>query len=117
MDEILLVKHLIEIIEIAHKNGILQLEDYNVKTNKWLSHPIYSYCLKTILSGANIPEEVKLLRSRKELIIIKGFELINNIKTNDYSIINIANILGSMLKKPLLIYEYLDFPTNSEKSS
>jgi len=107
MDQILLIKHLIKIIEIAHKNGILQLEDFNTEENEWLSHPIYSYCLKAILSGAKIPDEVKLLRNREELIIIRGFEFIDK-QLPDYSIINIANTLGSMLEKPLLIYEFIE---------
>ena len=106
MKEIKLIKHLIFLFEIGKKAGLLQLEDYNNKKNKWLKNPMYAYCFEAALAGVKLPDELKLLRNRNELIIIRGFEYIKDVK--EYTVADIAKTLGSMLKKPLPLYKLLD---------
>jgi hypothetical protein len=107
MDEVLLVKHLIELYKIAQECGILQLEDYSDSSNEWYKKPLYAYCIRAILNGVDFTELSKYLelcRTREDLIIIKGFEFINK---HNYSIKEVSERLGAMLEFPQFHYELM----------
>jgi hypothetical protein len=107
MNEILLIKHLLKLCDIANKCGILQLKNYKNESNEWLNNSMYSYCLDEILRDINFLDTAKYLklnRNREELIIITGFELIFE---HDNTIYDVAKILGSMMEQPKIFSELL----------
>ena len=108
MNEFSLAKHLIFLFDTAQKNGLLQLESFDVPSNKWRKNRIYAYCLRSVLNGVELSEissYLQLYRNRIELIIIKGFEFISRYREVD--IHDVATSMGSLLKSPKFMHEMM----------
>jgi hypothetical protein len=110
MDEISVVNHMIKLSRVATECGILQLEDFDASPNLMTENEVYSYCLRclrAVLNGggslSNVLEQLKIERSREELIIIMGFELIEKGE-------NPTPKLGAMLQRPRFEHELSGFP-------